>query len=268
MLQIDIKTYLLLIALLVSFISISCKKKNIEEKEDEYILLDERVFTYTNQYNDKGLITKRGVEKISLNKFGHMDELEEDLYFYNELDSLIRKESYIINGNQKVLNIIELYSDSLMEEICFYNYPEDTLSYGYRKKNENQQIIEEYNKLYLSTTQAENISYRQYDDLGRLSAITWIDIVENETIEQIYNYSFDADTLITTMYKNDVQTWQSKKYEEDGTKIETSIDMISQSVDTLYSNIKENYSVKYDKDDKVQNIEEFDEHARLSFLLF
>lgn len=80
----------------------------------EYTLMYKQIYEYENIYQGN-LLTRISESEITIGvKYsGTFTDFSEDIFFYDNRDSLVKKESYQINTDgEKIMKALELYSDS------------------------------------------------------------------------------------------------------------------------------------------------------------
>lgn len=154
--------------------------------------------------------------------------------------------------------LIDLYSEEIEKSILFQNYPNNTISYLYRKKNEKQQIVEEYYQTNLDEFEDISISYRKYDTLGRLISDVQKNIFTKNTIAREYKYESQGDILITIGIEDGVVSRKTKEYKDKNMVIQVTEYYTLNAIDSLYMKPNQNYSVTYEENFKFLVIEDLD----------
>lgn len=249
---------LFIIVLLTVYCS-SCG--NQKSQKEEFILNESRITVYTNNYDERGKIISSSIKITSRNQFGQTVDRIEEVYYYNDRDSLTRKETFSIDEGGKHLSSLTLYSNEKEEELFFHKYPSDTLQYICRIKDKKGNFVWEYMKENMPFLSGESISERTYDDQGRLVSSVHKDIMDNESYINSYTYIQLNDTLLQTTTCNDSLNVRKKEYRDKDMKIETTEYFNPYSVDTIFTAKDRIYSVSYEEDLKFVDIKELDQHG-------
>jgi hypothetical protein len=259
--KMNIRRYVFAI-LALSLLLTGCKKNIQKEdvvKNDSYTLKDSWVSLYANQYGENGLIEYSKEETVSKNEYGQATNYSEMRYYYDNQKNLIRKETYNIYEGKEGLYSIDTYSPTVDKTVTFRNYPKDTMSYQYRKKNESGKVIEEYRKVNMPDIHSEDLSRMQYNDSERLILDISTDMTNNEVIKRTYQYRNAGDTLITSFFKNGVLVRLQKGYKSQSADVEASIDYETQDIDTVFIAKNKTTSVMYSNGIKLIDMEERDD---------
>lgn len=261
---------LIALALIVS----SCKNKDVEltrvgagkspsNNDTEYYLENSRFSKYTNLYYDNGLLQKSNIETTFANEFGFDVSHSEELFFYDNKNNLIRKETFVeIFKGDKELSSIKIYSNNTEETVMFTDFPNDTAYYSYSLKNEIGQIIEEHD---CHNVFDKEVFFRKYDydNQGRVSIIETNNLTTGLATQKTYQYKTVKDTLITHIFENGLSAVMIKEFMKDSTKIVVSSNFIDNGFDTLYIEKNKIKSVIYFENLKMIDIEKLDNNGNI-----
>lgn len=218
--------------------------------------VDKRTHTtnYITTYNEKKQVESVAIQKIMEDPYGTVTEYMEKIYFYDDLDSLIRKEVFSVEEDKRILKSLDLYSPQKEEKIHFNTYPDDTLSYVCRIKDKRGNIVWEHYKENIPYISQESVYERIYDKQGRLktTVIKSIDYGETDTLHYIYKHV--NDTLIESTLQNGSLITQRKAYSDENVKVEVTTSFDIFSTDTIFTEKGRIYSVYYS--DGYKSIEE------------
>lgn len=216
-----------------------------------YVLDGIQTTEYSNQYNDKGQITRSCYTTTSQYlEFSDVKSINayDNLYIYDDSGKLIKEELYIINNGIRVLSSIDEYTKDLDIHVSFREYPDDTLSYTYRKKDIHQNVIEEFSKYNLPDHPSITVTKMQYDDQGQMGFMSTEDLITQEVIKRKYQYQTLNDTSITLVSIDDSPFLEMKEYKdiEKQAKVVVTRSLDMSTLDTVYTSANRIYSVAYD----------------------
>jgi len=226
---------------------------------------------YKNEYNDKGLLTKKTTEYYPLGEPALGKELSETIYKYDSRDSLIEKSDYSINEKgMREISSIYTYTDSTGKEINYWEYPNDTLTYKEWKEKDNGLFREEYAFSSFKLLNGEQEKrrrklYRTYDKEKRLIHEIENDMLSQENTERAYTYTIEqkGDTLITLLSINGKPISSKKEYgisSDAGIGIQEEFE--TGSIDSLfYENGNVVKEIFYYDDNKLISTIQYDEYG-------
>lgn len=237
------------IYILICSITISCKTETKQSDLVDYRFYSKTIIESNNTYDRKGrlekVISKYTTEYAAYPNEKGVSSLEKQ-YYYDERDSLIKIVSYSLPSRE--LESIEYLSDSSFQSISYREYPTDTISYTFQKKDPDGNLIEGYYKTNLTDYKDEWRSYLTYED-GLLTIEESENFINKTKILRKYIYRNVDDTLFKQSFEDGNLYHEIKKYKSGDYNIEVVKHMSKTSLDTIYYvNNKVIKSVSYTPD--------------------
>lgn len=252
--------------LLLLIVLISCNKKK-NTSEDEYILSGKYLSEYKNEYSNKGKLIKvlqiTTSESFAEGVRGKAQDISEQMYFYDERDSLIHKKDFsIYEDGRRELNSDEFHTDSTFEQIGYGSSPLDTTLYTYTIKDKNGNYIEMYRESRIMEPDRKKISYR-YEN-NRMILRTVVDLIGKTSKTCNYTYNTVGDTLYTTIAEE--KGFITKEYKTQEYAITIEEDPIMGYSDSLFykgNNVIRHISIREDGE-KREQLCEYDQHGNIT----
>ncbi len=246
---------------IIVLLTICSSCENQKSPKEEFILNERRTTVYTNNYDERGKIISSSIKTTSRDQFGQTVDRSEEVYYYDDRDILIRKETFSIDEEGKHLSSLTLYSDKKEENMSFHNYPSDTLRYVCRIKDDKGNFVWEYMRENMPFLSGESISEKTYDNEGRLVSTVEKGVTGNSVYINNYTYTQLNDTLFKIITRNDSLSVREKKYKDKDMVVEVTEYFNPYSVDTTLTTKTRIHSVNYDQDSKFLDIVELDEQG-------
>jgi len=243
----------------------ACQHTKSGDATYNYVLSYKVINYYMNEYNDKGLLTKQTNHIRTTTPYGTMIDVSEEKYYYDQRDSLSEIRRYLLEQKDQSqrLTTIGIFTDSTVQTVRFFKYPNDTTSYSLRKKDKDGNIIEEYDRQTMEPDFSETRSFTTYEN-GRISSTIREDLLEKTVVKRIYKYEMKGDTLFTCVYDYNKLDFQSKKYVDvsSGITMEVSrnFDREWLYVDSVFIEKRKRRSISYYPDGKIIDKVLYDEH--------
>lgn len=248
----------------ILFLCLACQHSKRGGETYKYKFRYKTISIYTNEYNDKGLLVKRINHIQTINRYGSLIDVSKEIYSYDQRDSLSEIRHYTINKEKQSqeLDFTETFTDSMIQRVGFFKYPNDTSSYALYKKNKDGNIIEGYRKDFFVDAPSESRSFTTYEN-GRISSTIREDFLEKTRTERIYKYEAKGDTFFTRIYQDGKLDFESKRYVDNGVTMEVSRSLDEEwfHVDTLITEERVKRSVSYYSDGKDIDKFLYDEHG-------
>jgi len=260
-----------ILSYILLFLFFSCTgKTNILEKN--YLLNNRLTIDYKNEYNEKGLL----VNVLETNTFESFFEgsrgkdisLYENIYTYDQRDSLVNKKVYsIYENNEKELYSEDVYTDSTSTLLVYGKNPTDSTYYSHSVKDKNGNYIETYKKdWYINNSGEQSRSVNRYDENSRLVESEKKDLVNNTETMQTFKYEVKNDTLFTYIYQDNKLDVFKKKFNTKEYTIELSEFYGDYpSTDSLF--YKDNKEVRYigmRDGERREQIIEYDQYGNIT----